>query len=165
MDSGLIFILVMIVAFLAYFVCKMVAGRSSQTSTKDWLLYFLIAPLMIAAFLAYFFYADNKGIDETTAVKWMNIFVTAVFVFGFSLKKFWRHRNKWTFWVESTVLVLAHFVVLQRLHWQKPSYFWLLIVIGLPEMFVVLLLLSLMFEPNASLSTEAPPQGKSPVPL
>src|SRR5882762_4666538 len=73
MDSVVVFILAMMVAFLIYFVRKMVTGRSSETTTKDWLLYFLIAPLMIAAFLGSFFYAESKGIEEEVTVKWMDI--------------------------------------------------------------------------------------------
>src|SRR6266850_1143542 len=68
MDSVLVFILAMMVAFLIYFIRKMVTGHSSETTTKDWLLYFLIAPLMIAAFLGSFFYADSKGIEEILAI-------------------------------------------------------------------------------------------------
>jgi hypothetical protein len=146
MSSGLVFILALMVAFLVYFIRRMVTGRSSQTSTKDWLLYFLIAPLMIAAFLGLFFYAESKGIAEEVSVKWMNIFVTAAFVFGYTVKKFWQYRRRWTFWAELGVLVAAHFVVLQRPHWQKASYFWMAIVVGLPEMFAVFFLMGLMFQ-------------------
>jgi len=110
MDSVLVFILAMMVAFLIYFIRKMVTGRSSETTTKDWLLYFLIAPLMIAAFLGSFFYADSKGIEEEVTVKWMNIFITAVFVFGYAAKKFWQYHRRWTFWVELGLLVVAHFI-------------------------------------------------------
>src|SRR5208282_1329488 len=144
MSSGLVFILVLMVAFLVYFIRRMVTGRSSQTSTKDWLLYFLIAPLMIAAFLGFFFYADSKGIAEEVRLKWMNIFITAAFVFGYTVKKFWQYRRRWTFWAELGVLVVAHFLALQRLHWEKPSYFWLTLVVGIPEMVVVFFLVSLM---------------------
>jgi len=148
MDSVLVFILAMMVAFLIYFIRKMVTGRSSETTTKDWLLYFLIAPLMIAAFLGSFFYADSKGIDEEVTVKWMNIFITAVFVFGYAAKKFWQYHRRWTFWVELGLLVVAHFIALQKLHWQKASYFWLMVVVGLPEMAAVFFLMSLMFGPT-----------------
>jgi hypothetical protein len=148
MNSGLIFILALMVAFLVYFIRRMVTGRSRQTATKDWLLYFLIAPLMIAAFMGCFFYAERKGIDEETTVKWMNISLTAVFVFGYAVKKFWNSRRKWIFWAELGVLIVAHFMLLSRLHWQQASFFWLMVVVGIPEMAFVFFLIGLMFKPN-----------------
>jgi hypothetical protein len=154
MSSGVVFILVLMVGFLVYFIYKMVTGRSSQTNAKDWLLYFLIAPLMIAAFLGFFFYADRKGIHEEVSLKWMNIFITATFVFGYTVKEFWQYRRRWTFWAELGVLVVAHFVVLQRLHWEKASYFWLILAVGIPEMVAVLFLMGLMFEPKAGHTSE-----------
>src|SRR5258708_14022022 len=134
MDSVLVFILAMMVPFLICFIQKMVTGHSCETTPKDWLLYFLIAPLMIAAFLGSFFYADSKGIDEEVTVKWMNIFITAVFVFGYPAKKFWQYHRRWTFWVELSLLVVAHFIALQKLRWQKASYFLLLGVVSLPQL-------------------------------
>jgi nitrate reductase gamma subunit len=116
MDFGSIFILALMGAFLVYFVRRIVTGRSRQTTTKDWLLYFLIAPLAIAALIVCFFYAERKGIDEETTVKWMNIFLSAVFVFGVALEKLWDYRRKWTFWTELGVLIAAHFTLLSRLH-------------------------------------------------
>jgi hypothetical protein len=126
----------------------MVTGRSRQTTTKDWLLYFLIAPLMIGAFMGWFFYAERRGIAEETTVKWMNILVTALFVFGYAVKKFWNYRGKWIFWAELGVLIVAHFTLLSRLHWQQAGYFWLMVVIGLPEMVFVFFLFGLMFNTN-----------------
>jgi hypothetical protein len=158
MNPGLIFILALLIAFLVYFIRRMVTGRSSQTTTKDWLLYLLIAPLMIAAFLGFFFYADSKGIDEELSVKWTNIILTAAFVFGYAVKKFWQYRQRWTFWTEIGVLIVAHFGTLQRLHWQKASYFWLILVIGIPEMVLVFFLVALIFKPDAGLSSEALPK-------
>ncbi len=158
MSSGQVFILVLMVAFLLYFIRRMVTGRSSQTSTKDWLLYFLIAPLMIAAFLGVFFYADSIGIHEEVSVKWMNISITAAFVFGYSAKEFWQYCRRWTFWVELGVLVVAHFALLGRLEWEKANYFWLPIVIGVPEAVVVYFLLGLMFEPDPDLSSDDLPK-------
>jgi hypothetical protein len=158
MNSGTIFILVLMVAFLVYFIRKMVTGSSSETKTKDWLLYFLIAPLMIAALLGFFFYADSKGVNEADTVKWMNIFITAAFVFGYTVKKFWHYRQRWTFWAELSVLVTVHFFVLQRLHWEKASYFWLILVIGIPEMATVFFLMGLMFQPKVNLPSEYSPK-------
>ena len=152
MDSGLIFVLALLVAFLFYFVRKMVTGRSHQTTTKDWLLYFLIAPLMIAAFMGSFFYAEHKGIDEETTVKWMNILLTALFVFGYAVKKFWNSHRKWTFWAELGVLIIAHFMLLSRLLWEQASYFWLVVVVGIPELAVVFFLLGIMFGPNGNVT-------------
>jgi len=158
MSSGQVFILVLMVAFLVYFIRRMVTGRSSQTSTKDWLRYFLIAPLMIAAFLGFFFYADSRGIHEEVSIKWMNISITAAFVFGYSAKEFWQYRRRWTFWVELGVLVVAHFSLLGRLEWEKANYFSLPIVIGVPEAVVVYFLLGLMFEPDPDLSSDGLPK-------
>ena len=133
---------------------KLVTGRPVRTRGKDWLLYLLIAPLLITAFEGSYFYAASRGIDEYTIVKWMNIILTAVFVFGFAVKTFWRFRKRRAFWVELGVLLVAHFVILQRLQWQKANYFRMMIVIGIPEMFVVFFLLSLMFDPKVGPPSE-----------
>ena len=148
MIPGPVLILILLVALLIYFIHRIVTHRP-QTRKKDLLLYFLVAPLMIAAFLGFSFYANSKGIDEKVIAKWMNISITAAFVFGYTAKRFWRHRQKWIFWAVLGVLVVVHFVVLQRLHWEKAGYAWLMLV-GLSEMFVVFLLMGLMFESNTS---------------
>ena len=107
--------------------------------------------------------AASKGIDEHTTVKWMNIILTAVFVFGFAVKNFWRFRKRRAFWVELGALLVVHFVILQRLQWQKANYFWLMIVFGIPEMFVVFFLISLMFNPKVGPpSADFPKQVRPP---
>ena len=141
---------------------NLITGRPAWTHVKEWLLYPLIATLMIAAFEGSFFYAASKGIDEHTTVKWMNIILTAVFVFGFAVKKFWRFRKRRAFWAELGVLLVAHFVILQRLQWQKANYFWLMIVFGIPEMFVVFFLISLMFDPKVGPPSEDFPKQVRP---
>jgi hypothetical protein len=156
MDPVLIFILALMVGLLVYFIWRMVTGRSSQTSTKDWLLYFLLAPLMIAAFFGGSYYVDKKGIPDEILFKWVNIFITAVFVFGSSVKHFWPHRKRWTFWAELSALILVHFIVLQRLQWQKENYWWLAVVVGIPELFFVFFLLGLMFGRKARPTSEGP---------
>ncbi len=88
----------------------------------------------------------------------MNIFATALFVFGCTVKRYWQHRKRWTLWAEVCVLLFAHFAILQRLQWQKASYFWLLLVVGIPEMFVVFLLLDLMFDSKAGAPSESLPK-------
>src|SRR5215475_1469997 len=105
------------------FARNLVTGRPSWTHMKEWLLYPLIATLMIAAFEGSFFYAASKGIEDHTIVKWMNIILTAVCVFGFAVKVFWRFRKRRAFWVVLGVLFIAHFVILQRLEWRQAKYF------------------------------------------
>jgi hypothetical protein len=144
MNPATISILVLMVTLLVYFVWRMATGRSSQTSTKDWLLYLLIAPLMIVAFVGASLYADSKGIKEETIDKWRGIFITALLVFGLTVKKFWEHRKKWIFWAEVGVLIVAHFVALQRLRWEGVEF---ILVIGIPEMIVLCLIFSLMLKP------------------
>ena len=117
-------------------------------------MYIFTALLIIGAFGACFFYAVSKGIDDELFVKWMNIILTAAFVFGYAVKDFWRFRKRWAFWLELGLLVVVHFMVLQRLHWEKASYFWLMVVIGIPEMFVVFFLIGLMFNPRVGPPSE-----------
>lgn len=125
---------------------KLVTGRPAGTHGRDWLLSLLIAPLMIAAFAGAYFYAASKGIEEHTIVKWMNILLAAVLVFGYAVKKFWDVRRKWTFWAGLGVLIVGHFALLSRLRWEQASYFWLIVVVGLPELAVVFFLLRLAFQ-------------------
>jgi len=138
--------LVLVPSVLVLLVRKFVTGRSVGTRGRDWLLSLLIAPLMIAAFAGSYFYAASKGIEEHTIVKWMNIFLAAVFVFGYAVKKFWDFRRKWTFWAGLGVLIVGHFALLSRLRWEQASYFWLIVVVGLPELALVFFLLGLTFK-------------------
>jgi hypothetical protein len=101
---------------------------------------------MIAAFAGSYFYAASKGIEEHIIVKWMNILLAAVFVFGYAVKKFWDFRRKWTFWAGLGVLIVGHFALLSRLRWEQASYFWLIVVVGLPELALVFFLLGLAFK-------------------
>jgi hypothetical protein len=123
--------------------CEHKASRGPRP--KRWLFYMPVALLLLAIFAGSFIYADYRGISEQTTIKWMNILITGLFVFGFAIKKFWHHHKNWRFWAELSLLVIAHFIVLQPLHWQTPSYFWLLIVVGFPEMIAVFALLNVTF--------------------
>ena len=113
--------------------------------------YPLLAIVVIAVGVGPYLYADSKGIEEYTVVKWMNIFITAVFVFGSSVRKFWSFRKRWTLWAELCVFLVGHFAFLSRLHWQKGGYFWLLIVVGIPEIALVFFLLGLRFHSDGKL--------------
>jgi hypothetical protein len=127
---------------------KLLTGRSAGKHGRDWLLSIFIAPLIIVAFTGSYFYAANKGIDEHTVIKWMNIVIAAVFVFGSAVRRFWNVRRKWTFWAGLSVLVIGHFALLSRLRWEQANYFWLILVVGLPELAVVFFLLRLAFNPK-----------------
>ena len=102
-----------------------------------------LALLIIGVLMVFFFYAEYKQVPDELAVKWMNIFLMAALIFGFAIKGFWQCRQRWAFWAELCALIAAHFLILQRLHWEEASYFWLSVVIGIPELFVVISLLSL----------------------
>jgi hypothetical protein len=145
---GVAALLVLIGAIPVLIARNLITRRPTGTHVKEWLLYVLSAALMIIALADFYFYAENKGIAEYTAIKWLNIFITAVFVFGNAAKRFWRFRNRWTFWAELSVLVVAHFALLSRFRWEQGGYFWLMVVIGIPELAVVFFLLGLMFNSN-----------------
>jgi len=133
---------------------KLITGRPVGTST---LLYYLIAPLMIITLGGFYFYAESKGVNEHTIVKLMNILVAAVFVFGFAVRRFWSLHKKWTFWMALSVLIVGHFALLSRLRWEQASYFWLVLVVGIPEMAFVFFLLGLMFDPHGELTEKESP--------
>jgi hypothetical protein len=150
------FILLLIAVLVATFIVliaalvfllgrKLVTGRPAGTSR---LLYLLIAPVMIIALEGFYFYAASKGIAEHTVIKWMNILIASVFVFGLAVRKFWVLHKKWTFWAALGVLIVGHFALLSRLRWQQAGYFWLIVVIGIPELALVFFLLGLVFKPK-----------------
>jgi len=154
----LIGLLVFFFCLLGFCVWRIRRQGFSWATAKRWLLYIPLALVMIVVFGGALFYAMNKGMDDGLIVKWMNMLCTAAFVFGFAIKEFWRYRKRWTFWAELGVLVVAHFAALQRLHWEKASYFWLMLVVGIPEMVSVFFLLGLMFQPSESPPSEDPAQ-------
>ena len=140
--------LVLVPTVLVLLVRKLVTGRPTGTHGRDWLLSLLIAPFMIAVFAGSYFYAESKGIGEHTIVKWMNILIAAVLVFGYAVRKFWDVRKKWTFWAALGVLIVGHIAILSRLRWEQASYFWLVVVVGVPELALVFFLLGLTFKPK-----------------
>jgi hypothetical protein len=137
--------MVVIFSLIGFCVWRIRRQGFSWATARRWLLYIFMALLMIGVFGACFFYVMSKGTSDELFVKWMSIILTAAFVFGYTVKEFWRLRKRWTFWVELGVLVVAHFIVLQRLHWETASYFWLIVVIGIPEMVFVFFLMHTMF--------------------
>ena len=139
---------VLVPTVLVLLVRKLLTGRSAGKRGRDWLLSLLIAPFMIAALAGLYFCAASRGIDEHTVIKWMNILFAAVFVFGNAVRKFWCVRNKWIFWAVLSVLSVGHFALLSRLRWEEANYFWLIVVVGLPELAFVFFLLSLVFKPK-----------------
>jgi hypothetical protein len=152
----LIGLLVFFLGLVGFCVWRIRRQGFTWATAKRWSLYVLIELLMIGAFMACFFYATSKGIGDELLVKWMNIFLTAAFVFGYAVKEFWQFRERWTFWGELGVLIVAHFTILQRLHWEQASYFWLMVVVGIPEMIVVFFLLGVMFQLSDSPSSGDP---------
>jgi len=149
--GGLVLLLAAIPVLL---VRNFISRRPVWTGVGAWLYYPLIATVMIAGLVGSYLYATSKGIEEYKTVKWANILITAVFAFGYAVKKFWLFRKKWTFWAELGVLVVGHFALLSRLHWEQASYFWLVVVVGIPELAFVSFLLSLMFDPHGNLTKE-----------
>jgi len=84
----------------------------------------------------------------------MKILSTAVFVFGYAVKKFWNVRRKWTFWATLGVLIVGHTAILSLLRWEQASYFWFVVVVGVPELALVLFLLGLTFKPKQRRTAE-----------
>jgi hypothetical protein len=146
--------LVLVATVFVRLIRKLVTGRPVWTHPRDWLLYLLIAPLMIGAFEGAYFYTASKGVDEHAIVKWMNILLSAVFVFGFTVKKFWDFRKEWRFWAGLSVLAVVHFALLSRLRWEQAGYFWLIVVVGIPELTLIFFLLQLTFKPKQMKNSE-----------
>ena len=147
---GVASLLVVVVAVPVLVVRNLVTRRPAATHLVEWLGYVLGAALVIIALMGTYIYAEHKGIPENTVVKWLHIFITALFVFGFAAKKFWYHRKAWKFWAALSVLTITHFALLSRLRWEQAGYFWLVVVVGLPELWLVFFLLGLIFGPNES---------------
>jgi glucan phosphoethanolaminetransferase (alkaline phosphatase superfamily) len=93
-------LLLFFLALLGFCAWRIKAQGFSLATAKRWSLNIFAALLVIGVFGACFFYAMSKGIGDELFVKWMNIILTAAFVFGYSVKKFWRFRKRWAFWVE-----------------------------------------------------------------
>ena len=151
--NPVIWILLILVALLGFCLWRIWAQGAKWATAKRWLLNVGLALLIIGVFMGSFFYSNYKGVTDEQFVKWMNILLTAAVAFGTVIKAFWQCRQRTAFWAELSVLMAAHFVILQRLHWTTGGYFWLPIVVGLPEIFVVFILLSVTLR-----VTPTPPQ-------
>jgi hypothetical protein len=147
---GVAALFVLVAAIPVLVMRNLITRRPAATHLREWLFYVVGAALLIIAFAGSFLYAKHKGIAEYTVVKWLHIFISALFVFGFAAKKFWHLRKQWKFWATLSALTIAHFALLSRLRWEQAGYFWLVVVVGLPELGLVFFLLGLMFDPNES---------------
>jgi hypothetical protein len=136
-----IWIILVLAGLLGFSLWRIWAQGLRWVTAKRWLLNIALALLIIGVFMSSFFYANSKGVPDELVVKWMNILLTAAIAFGSVIKAFWQCRQRAAFWAELCVLMAAHCLVLQRLRWTIGGYFWLPIVVGLPEIFVVFILL------------------------
>ena len=125
---------------------NLITRRPVATHLREWLLYVLGASLLIIIFEGLYFYAQRRGLDEDTTVKWMHILLIAAIVFGPAAMKLWRSRAKWTFWAALCLLTVGHFTLLPRLDWQKADFSWLPLVLGVPELALVIFLLGPAFD-------------------
>ena len=110
---------------------------------------------------AYFFLRSERPIPDLAFLKWINIALTAVLVFGYAARKYWKFRARWALWAELFVLLVAHFAVLSRLPWGDGGYAWLIVVVGLPEMILVFVILDLLYKPDPEISAESHPTAES----
>ena len=140
--NAVIWILVILGGLVAFCLWRIWSQGLRWATARRWLLNLALALLIIGVFMGSFFYANHKGLSDELFVKWMNILLTAGIAFGTVIKAFWQCRERAAFWAELSVLVAAHFLILQRLRWTTGEYFWLPIVVGLPEIFVIFILLS-----------------------
>jgi hypothetical protein len=54
------------------------------------------------------------------------------------------------------ILFLGHVLVLSRFHWQGPGYFWLPLIVGTPELALVIFPLGLTLDADGNLLERNP---------
>jgi hypothetical protein len=144
--NPVVWVIVILAGLVGFCLWRIWAQGLRWATAKRWLLTVALALLIIGVFMGSFFYANHKGLPDELFVKWMNILLTAAVAFGTVIKAFWQCRQRAAFWAELCVLMAAHFLILQRLRWTTGGYFWLPIVVGLPEIFVVFILLGVTLQ-------------------
>jgi hypothetical protein len=149
---GVAALFVLVGAIPVLVVRNLITRRPAVTHLREWILYVLGAALLIITFVSFYLYAKHKGIDEYKTTKWINILITANIVFGSAAKIFWRLRTKWTFWAALCMLTVGHFALLSRLHWPQAGYFWLPVVVGIPELALVIFVLAIAFDAHVNLT-------------
>src|SRR5579862_2062362 len=137
-----VWLLLILVGLLGWCIWRIRAQGLKWTTAKRWMLNIAFALLVIGVFMGSFFYANSREISDLLVVKWMSILLTAAVAFGTVIRAFWQCRRRAAFWAELCLLLAIHFLILQRLRWTSGGYFWLPMVVGLPEIFVVFILLS-----------------------
>jgi hypothetical protein len=135
---GVAAVLVLVGAIPVLIARNLITRRPAATHLREWLLYVFSAALVIFAFAGCYLYGKHKGMAEYTVLKWLNILITTALVFGYAMKRFWPLRKKPRFWAVLGILFLSHLLVLSPLHWQGPGYFWLPLVVGTPELALVI---------------------------
>jgi hypothetical protein len=142
-------IVVLIFGLLFVVACNLVKRRAVFTGVGEWSTYPLVGFLLTAIVVALLMYAHSRGISDRSVSKWMAIIITGGFVFGTVSREFWPFRERWTFWVALSVLVVAHFALLSRVDWSRTGNFWALLVVGIPELALVSFLFSRLFPRTA----------------
>jgi hypothetical protein len=144
---GVASVFVLLVAIPILIARSLITRRPVATHLAEWPVYVLGAALLIFALVGSYLYAHHKRIPEYTVVKWLNISVTAFLVFGIAATEVWHLRKRWKFWAALGALAIAHFAFLSRLRWEQDGYFWLMVVVGLPELALIFFLLGLLSGP------------------
>jgi hypothetical protein len=138
-------VVALVLIFLGLAIRNLVTRRPFWTGMRQWLAYPLMGILIILPIEGFYFFTARRGVNQHEAAKWLNILIAAVFVFGYAIKSYWLFRKRWTFWLVLSVLAATHVVVLSRFPWQRTGTFFLISVIGLPELALVGFLLGLIF--------------------
>lgn len=128
-------------AMIGWCLYRVLRRGASAAAVRDWSIYVVIGLLLVVGIGL----TVRADIDPDRLMRWVTPTITAGFVFGFPTKNYWSQAHRSTFWIILSPLVLLHFLFFFAV--LSPSWRGnplLIVIAGLPEMFITYLALILV---------------------
>jgi len=141
MDPVLLALLVALLAMIGWCVYRVSRRGVSAAAVRDWSIYGVFGFLIVVGI----FLLARADINASVLTGWVTPVVTAGFVFGFPVRTYWPYARRLTFWATLSPLVLLHFLLFLLVlppAWRGNPL--LVVILGLPEMFITYTALILM---------------------
>ncbi|MGA6980627.1 MAG: hypothetical protein WCC95_02885 [Candidatus Sulfotelmatobacter sp.] len=141
MDPALLAVLVALVAMIGWSVYRVSRRGVSAAVIRDWSIYAVVGFLIVVGICL----SAGAKINASILTAWVTPIVTAGFVFGFPARTYWPYARRATFWATLFPPVLLHFLfflIILPPAWRGNPL--LVVIIGLPEMFMMYVALILV---------------------
>ncbi len=141
MSPVLFALLVALLAMIGWCVRRVSRRGVSAAAVRDWSIYCVVGFLIVVGTVQ----LARADINTSILMGWVAPVITAGFVFGFPARTYWPYARRSTFWATLSAAALLHFLLFLILlppAWRGNPL--LVVVLGLPEMFIMYIALILI---------------------